>query len=290
MSQDDVIEEALECFAKCESVNDLVNAGADLFSIDYIRTVHKKCWPAFSSRLQELGNSQGKSVIIFDVSAIHYASWAKGEGVDGAWDRMNDIEGKFDCDHKFYAVDSAKLNRHEMCIGYKKSRDDKEPGLLENREKLIESIGNAVVMADGWEADDCMASIAFRAKLRKQACTIVTDDKDLWQTLGSGVTMYSPRKHEFQSEDWLRAKHKITPRQVVDWLCMVGKDDVPSCSSVGPDTASKLLCKYGSFLGIMDHVDSLTGSKREKVTEFAQKDYWLARSLHTLKRNLEFHW
>ena len=188
----------------------------------------------------------------------------------------------------FHAVDSLNIKRREKHVGYKESRDEKEEGFRESVQKLQGKLDN-VAFVDGWEADDCMASIAFRAKLRKQACTIVTDDKDLWQVIGNGVTLYPPRKHEIQSEDWLRAKHSITPKQVVDWLCLVGKDDVPSCKGIAEKTASELLKKYGSFLNVVDDAEHLTEAKRNKVLGF-REDYWLARELHTLKKDLEFHW
>ena len=290
----DLIQESIDRFEAAESIEQLVNAGVDVFSINYIDTVHKRCWPAFSKRLVNLQNKPELNVVVFDVSAVHFAAWAKREdeghidGVAGALNRIESIKDNLSHDVVFFAADSLEVTRRASYDGYKCSRDEKEEGFAESVSRLKGKLGH-VIEAEGWEADDCMASIAFRAKLRKQACTLVTDDKDLWQTLGHGVTMYSPRKHEIQSEDWLRAKHSITPKQVVDWLCLVGKDDVPSCKGVAEKTASGLLKKYSNFLNIVDDAENLTKAKRESVLAF-RDDYWLARELHTLKRNLEFNW
>ena len=131
-----------------------------------------------------------------------------------------------------------------------------------------------------------MASIAFRCKLLGHYCTIVTDDKDLWQCLGNKTTIYSPRAKEFRDENWLLANHKIGPKQVVDWLCMTGKDDAPACPGIGPKTASELLSKFSNFWDIYAARDTFTAKRKAAIEGFAKEDYWIAQDLHKLRIDL----
>jgi 5'-3' exonuclease len=90
--------------------------------------------------------------------------------------------------------------------------------------------------------------------------------------------------------EWLKTELKITPKQMVDWLCLVGKDDIPSPHKIGEVTASQWLESYGSVVGIHDARESLTKLKRETIEAYVRKDYWLARDMHTLKKNLNIFW
>ena len=141
-----------------------------------------------------------------------------------------------------------------------------------------------------------MASVAFRCKMRGHQCVIITEDKDLWQCLGSGVVMYSSRNHEFRNEDWLYSGHHLKPEQVVDYLCMVGKDDSPSCRGIGDKHATDLLRKFGNFWEIylsaaLDEKSPIPKKRRETILEFARSgEYFTAHHLHTLVKNLEVKW
>ena len=74
---------------------------------------------------------------------------------------------------------------------------------------------------------------------------------------------------------------------MVDYQCLIGKDDTPNCNGFGPETARKLLAKYGDVMTIMDCRDQLTESRRKKIEEFVfSGSYFVAKELHTLRRNL----
>ena len=98
-------------------------------------------------------------------------------------------------------------------------------------------------------------------------------------------------KGEYTNAEGVEEKVGIKPNQIVDYLCLTGKDDVPSAVGIGPQTAAQWLKEHGDFIGIYDHRHSLTEKKREAVEQFAPH-YWVARTCHTLNRRLEidFDW
>jgi len=304
VTQDTTVLSFTEALNGIGTLDELVNHGAQLFSISYIDSVIKRCWGPFSRALQTLAPEDHKrSVIAVDLPAIFHASFAKsGEGA--ATDTLSRVESVVNDVNEgseiIITMDSPCSKRRDSFPGYKASRQPKPAEFNQIREEAIANLTNngfRVVSHDGWESDDVMASVSFRAKLRRQSCVIITDDRDLLQCCGSGTTCFSPRTHEYHSEQWLAANYSITPKQVVDWLCMVGKDDAPSVPGVGEKIAAELLASHGSFWGIYDSVPKLVESKKLSVkkataiTEFGRSgNYFVAKDLHTLNRSLEVHW
>jgi DNA polymerase-1 len=110
----------------------------------------------------------------------------------------------------------------------------------------------------------------------------VANDKDLWQALFSGVAMYDRKTKEYRNAEWLKAHHRITPKQVVDYLCMLGgKNDLPGVPGVGAKTASEWLEAYGDFIGAMD------ATKNEEMKKYFHEHYWTMRDLHSLKFSVD---
>ena len=287
----------------CDDFPALVDLGVQLFGISYIDSVVKKCWGPFSQRVARLAPEDfRKSLVVVDLPAIFHASFATcGEdAISDTLSRIQSIDNELAKNSSLIlAMDSDTSNRKAMCPQYKSSRTAKPAEFRDVRKEAIANLTNhsfTIVSHDGWESDDVMASAAFRTKLRKQTCVLVTDDRDMLQCCGSGVTCYSPRTHEYRSEQWLEVHNGLKPKQIVDWLCMMGKDDVPSVPGIGDKIAAKLIGRLGGFWGIFDSLDALvekkelTIKKATAIREFARNDYFLAREMHTLNRSLKVDW
>jgi hypothetical protein len=298
-TQQDLIDDFRDRSGKCDTVADLVDLGVELFSFTCFDGAVKTCWPIFRARMDAIAPEDHQSqVTVFDFPAIFWAAYSRG-GAECGHDvasRIVNIGSELSNEptNLLISHDSRTSQRRDRYPSYKSSRDEKPADFESAREDALshlKNIGMTVVMAEGWESDDVMASVAFRAKLRKQKCTIVTDDRDLMQCCGHGTVCYSPRNHEYASETSLLAKHNITVKQVVDWLCMSGKDDVPSIAGVGAKTAAEWLQKYSDFWGVFDARSELTEKKRKSLEDFAfSGNYWLARDLHTLNKKLPVLW
>jgi 5'-3' exonuclease len=146
-----------------------------------------------------------------------------------------------------------------------------------------------VLSVDGQEADDIAATLVTRCLCRGGRAVVCTTDKDYYQLICKDVAAWSKDKYHKPAD--VEEKLGITTKQVVDFLCLTGKDDVPSAKGIGAKTAVELLRKHNDFVGIYDRRESLTQVKRESIEEFAP-NYWMARTCHTLARNVEldFDW
>lgn len=294
----ELIDEIVESFRTAGDKKKLVARGYECLSIPYCNWLMKAIWPEFLSCMKKLDPlDQGQIVVALDFSALFHAYFyvfddRAAQETCAKIAEFRDTAGKDN--HFIIALDSATgYWRKELYPDYKSSRKEKPDGFDELKAKAVEilkSDGYRLEQHDSYESDDILSSVAFMAKVRKQEALLITDDKDLYQCLGSGVNIYSPRAKAERDDEWLKTELKITPKQMVDWLCLVGKDDIPSPHKIGEVTASQWLESYGSVVGIHDARESLTKLKRETIEAYVKKDYWLARDLHTLKKNLNIFW
>lgn len=169
---------------------------------------------------------------------------------------------------------------------YKHKREEKPAEYYEQLSATVDTLSARLRLEEhfGVEADDCLATIAFQASLLGAKCVLIANDKDLWQSLYSGVAMYCRKTNEYRNAEWLMAHHRIKPTQVVDWLCMVGKNDMPGVQGVGDKTASDWLQAYGDFINAMD------ATKNEHMRAFFKEHYWKVKEAHTLSTSVPVRW
>lgn len=102
-----------------------------------------------------------------------------------------------------------------------------------------------VLMADGYEADDVIASICLSAfegsKTPKDEFIIVSSDRDMYQLLGPHTSLWTPHGR-MVTEQSLREEYGIGPGAWAHVKAIAGsKDGIPGVSGVGNRTAAKFL-------------------------------------------------
>lgn len=119
--------------------------------------------------------------------------------------------------------------------------------------------------ADGFEADDVIATATAKARAAGYRVWIATADKDLHQlvdaTAGSGLVVgtwdrsgmaddkSTPRAGTFRGPNEVRAKWGVEPAQLVDLLAIMGdsSDNIPGVDGLGPTRAAAILQRYGTL-------------------------------------------
>lgn len=237
----------------------------------------------------------GKKIVAVDLSGVFHSAFSTKEGTDESIEltlkMLRNIHKETAPNRMVICVDSKRNHRKDVFAGYKSTRPSKPRDFAKFLGAVVTHLKSKNVPVeehDGFESDDIMASLALRAYILKQELILVTEDKDLWQSLiGKKVIIYSynAKRREYRNAEWLKANHQIEPKQALDWICLVGKDDVPGAAHIGEKTASELLSKYQDFMEIWDHKDELTPAKQKGITEFWD-GYWLARKIHQLNPTL----
>ena len=174
--------------------------------------------------------------------------------------------------HLVVAFDvSRKTFRSEKYPEYKATRAKTPPefkGQVELIKQVLESLNICVVEADGFEADDILATLA-------KACdfpvSIISGDRDSFQLVDERVTILYPRKGMsdlvLMTPDSVFEKYGVTPVQYRTLAALVGEtsDNLPGVPGVGPKTAAKWIAEYGELENILAIADSISGKVGEAL-------------------------
>ncbi|HEX4611934.1 MAG TPA: DNA polymerase, partial [Urbifossiella sp.] len=163
-----------------------------------------------------------------------------------------------------------KTFREELDPEYKAHRDP-PPADLTLQEPMIDQVLDAMripfLSAQGFEADDVMATLAAEGAARGLSVYICSSDKDLRQCLGSRVKILNLRKGEELDGEALVKDWGVRPDQVIDFQALVGDsvDNVPGVPGVGPKTAAKWLQQHGTLANVIAHADEIAGGPKTRA-------------------------
>jgi DNA polymerase-1 len=169
-----------------------------------------------------------------------------------------------------------KTFRSEIYAEYKANRSE-SPTDFRGQVSLIQEVLAAlhvpVLTAEGYEADDVIATLTVQAVEAGMDVLICTGDRDALQLVNPHVTVLYPRKGvsdltRFTPEE-VETKYGLSPTQYPDFAALRGdpSDNLPSIPSVGEKTAAKWIREYGSLDALVDQVDTVKGKVGEKLRE-----------------------
>ena len=138
--------------------------------------------------------------------------------------------------------------------------------------EICEGYGIPALQAEGFEADDVLATLAKQAAENGYAVVIVTGDKDLLQLVEGPVTVYDPFKSIHFDAARVEQEKGLRPSQIIDWLGLMGDhaDNIPGVSGVGEQTALKLLKEHDSLDGILEYYLEKYQDRDESIRQFVE--------------------
>lgn len=184
-----------------------------------------------------------------------------------------------------------KTFRNDLYQEYKANRppmpDDLVPQ-IEPLHNIIRSIGIPLLMIDGVEADDVIATLSRQAANLGIKTIVSTGDKDLAQMVNDKIHLINTMSDVYLDTEGVVNKYGVPPEQIIDYLTLMGDnaDNVPGVPKVGPKTAVKWLNEYGSLDEIITRADEIKGKVGENLREFLPR-LPLSRELVTLKYDVE---
>ncbi|HIZ85086.1 MAG TPA: DNA polymerase I [Candidatus Coprenecus stercoravium] len=189
-----------------------------------------------------------------------------------------------------------KTFRHEAYPEYKANRSAAPEVIKDSLEPLtaiVKSMGIPVLMVPGYEADDIIGSMAREWSGKGYDVYMVSPDKDLGQLVSDHVYQVKPGKNgsddEIMDRQALCGKFGInSPTQIIDILTIWGdaSDNVPGVRGIGEVGAKKLVSRYGSVDGIMQHIGELPPKQAEAMRE-ASDHLEMSRFLVTIKTDVD---
>ncbi|MFQ5659575.1 MAG: DNA polymerase I [Gammaproteobacteria bacterium] len=152
---------------------------------------------------------------------------------------------------------------------------------------IIRGLGLPLIVIDGVEADDVIATLASQAKRQGMQTLISSGDKDLAQIVDADIRLLNTRNGVVLDAEGVHKKYGVMPKQIVDYLALTGDsvDNVPGVPRVGPKTAAKWLAEYGTLDKIINHATDIPGKVGENLRDNLAQLY-LSKQLVTLKPDL----
>ncbi len=194
--------------------------------------------------------------------------------------------------HALFLLDGKGKNfRHELYQPYKANRVAMPEPLATQIEPLlrgVELLGLPVLVGDGFEADDYIASLAARFKGRVPV-VILASDKDLRQCLDDGVSLWDPggKTERTLTVADFQKEYGIAPASWPDLQALTGdsSDNIPGVPGIGPKTALAILRQHPTLEAVRDHLDDLPAAAQKKL-DGRLDEAFLFRELTRLRTDL----
>ncbi|MBO9609213.1 MAG: 5'-3' exonuclease [Paenibacillaceae bacterium] len=123
----------------------------------------------------------------------------------------------------------------------------------------------------GYEADDCIGTLARQFGADGTDVLVLTGDHDMLQLIDERVSVAIMKKgasnYAVYTPATLLEERQLTPQQVVDLKGLMGdtSDNYPGVKGIGEKTALKLVQQYGSVEGILANLAELPKGVRSKI-------------------------
>jgi DNA polymerase-1 len=189
---------------------------------------------------------------------------------------------------------SRKTFRSVEFPAYKANRSsspDEFRGQIDLLKEVLAALDVVVVEADGFEADDVIATLATQAVADGYDVAVITGDRDAFQLVDDHVTVLYPKKGVSDLARMTPAaveeKYGLTPTQYPDFAALRGdpSDNLPSIPGVGEKTAAKWIREFGSLAELIDRVGEVKGKAGDSLRG-ALSNVLLNRRLTELVRDV----
>jgi DNA polymerase I len=182
--------------------------------------------------------------------------------------------------------------RHEKYQAYKATRKPMPPDLVVQIpyiKRICDVFCVPVISYAGYEADDVIGTLSYKAAELQLESIIVTSDKDMLQ-LVSDHTLVLDAVKDSMPMDARKVEEKlgVKPEQVPDLLGLWGdaSDNVPGAPGIGEKGAKELIQTFGDIENVLKNWDKV---KRKTYQESLRNNAELirmSRELVTIRRDL----
>lgn len=157
-----------------------------------------------------------------------------------------------------------KTFRHESFEDYKANRAEMPEELITQLPFIIrvcEAFRIPILRMPGFEADDIIGTLAYKAAEKNLQAVIVSNDKDMCQLVRDPhiVCMRQNSQNikrkvpvppiEWCDEAWVENKFGVPPKKIIELLGLMGDsiDNIPGAPGIGEKGALKIIKEFGSI-------------------------------------------
>jgi DNA polymerase I len=248
---------------------------SELFLVDGNNLAYR----AYFALPEELATSEGfptNALLGFTNMLFKLLSDYRPKGVAVAWDMPAVHRKEIAPDYKFHRLPTPDLLGEQF----------------PHFRPIVEAFGYRNLEFEGWEADDVIATLAWRADQAGVKTCVVSTDRDAFQLCTENVClMMTPRGvadvHVYTPERVL-ARYGIPPERVPDFIGLKGdaSDAIEGVPGIGDKTAGQLIAQFGSLEALLENVDDVSGQKRRETLRTHAEQALRSKELATMRRDL----
>ena len=166
--------------------------------------------------------------------------------------------------------------RTEEYPEYKGTRDatpEEFKGQVELIREVLDAMGIVSLSREGFEADDILATLAYRAGNDGATVLVVSGDRDSFQTVTDNVTVLypgtGPGDLRRMTPEAVEAKYGVPPHRYPEIAAIVGEasDNLPGVPGVGPKTAAQWINKYDGLDNLLARAEEIGGKRGAALRE-----------------------
>jgi DNA polymerase I len=182
--------------------------------------------------------------------------------------------------------------RAEQFADYKKDRKPMPDDLsvqIPFVYEVLEGFRIPIIKSSEWEADDFIGSLACTARERGYNVVIATSDKDFFQLVGEGISLYHTGREVLYDAKGVEEAFGLPPEKVVDVMAIWGDaiDNIPGVPGIGEKGAKALIQQFGSLEGVYENLDQIKRASQKKALEENRDKAFMSRDLARIQCDLD---
>ncbi len=248
-----------------------------------------------------------EKVILIDGNGLAYRAFyalpplktSQGEPVNAVYGFTNMLLKILERERPDYigvAFDKSKPTKRLEEFDQYKAHRQKMPEELQRQmpimEEVVEAFNIPVFHIDGFEADDCIATLAVESEARGFSVKIYSGDLDMLQLVSDLTRVVTTRRGisdlVVYDREMVRKRYGINPSQLVDYKALAGdsSDHIPGIPGIGEASASKLLNQFEDIEEMYLESARIPSRWRKQILENQDRAY-LSKRLASLHKELD---
>lgn len=182
--------------------------------------------------------------------------------------------------------------RHKKFEEYKIHRKPMPDDLVSQMayiKRLVQAHNIPIYEMQGYEADDVLATLAKKARVKDIETFIVTGDKDALQLVDSHIKVYSAHKEGLiYDAHKVKEAYGVGPDRITDIMALMGDaaDNIPGVKGIGEKSAIDLISEFGSLEELYKNIDKVKGDAKKRMLKENEKNAFLSKELAVVDTNV----
>lgn len=159
---------------------------------------------------------------------------------------------------------------------------------VEHLPEILSAMNVPTVRAEGYEADDVIATLARKVPDDVELM-LVTGDQDAMQLVDGNVKVLRTTRGVSETKTYGRdevvEEYGVTPEQIPDYKGLVGdsSDNIPGVRGVGPKGAKTLLQQHPTLDELFEDLDSVSAKGTRQKLEENRESAFMSRELARMR-------